>query len=124
MLQWSVENGSDDMVRDGVDVHLNNPGEELNYHGRLNDTTSKEFGANYGYPLCFPAWDPSSLPSNSGISVGTQFLIGSPNATYNDTFCQTQRHAPRLTFPAHNAPIDIKFKADSSAAYVSFHGSW
>jgi hypothetical protein len=35
--------------------------EELNYHGTLNGT-GPEKGANYGYPECFAAWDPSVIP--------------------------------------------------------------
>ncbi len=62
----------DDMVRDGKDIHQQNPAEELNFHGLINDTKSKEFGANYGYPHCFPAWEPS-LIANPNIKVGTQF---------------------------------------------------
>jgi len=50
-----------------VDVHINNPGEELNYHGVLNDTKSPQFGANYGYPTCIAARDPTILPVNTGI---------------------------------------------------------
>jgi hypothetical protein len=37
--------------------------------------------------------------------------------------CQS-RQAPKLCFPAHTAPLDIKFNANGTAAYVPFHGSW
>jgi glucose/arabinose dehydrogenase len=30
---YSVENSVDQMMRDGVDIHQDNPGEEMNFHG-------------------------------------------------------------------------------------------
>ncbi|KAF2837424.1 soluble quino protein glucose dehydrogenase [Patellaria atrata CBS 101060] len=121
---WSVENSVDDMRRLNQDVHNDNPGEELNYHGILNDTASPERGGNYGYPKCFAAWNPNGLPSNQNIRVGTQFLMGSPSGSDTDAMCANDRIAPRLTFPSHTAPLDVRFKADGSAAFISFHGSW
>ncbi|KAH6715114.1 hypothetical protein BKA61DRAFT_643028 [Leptodontidium sp. MPI-SDFR-AT-0119] len=121
---WSVENSVDDMRRQGKDVHNTNPGEELNYHGLLNTTApSPQRGANYGYPACFSAWDPSVLPNNANIKVGTQFLIGDPSGSNTDAMC-LQRQAPRLTFPSHTAPLDVKFNRNGTAAYIAFHGSW
>ena len=32
--------------------------------------------------------------------------------------------SPTLCFAAHTAPLDIKFNANSTAAYIAFHGSW
>lgn len=131
----------DDMKRNNVDIHTDNPcgtspslfmnlarvsllcTEELNYHGALNDTSSKERGANYGYPDCFAAWDPSIIPNNQNIKVGTQFLIGTASGSLSDATC-AQRYPPKLCFPAHTAPLGVKFKADGSAAYITFHGSW
>lgn len=122
--KWSVENSVDNMNRQGKDVHNTNPGEELNYHGLLNTTTpSPQRGANYGYPECFSAWDPSVLPNNANIKVGTQFLIGTPSGSNTDAMC-LQRQAPRLTFPSHTAPLDVKFSRNGTAAYIAFHGSW
>ena len=107
------------MKRNNIDIHNTNPCEELNYHGPLNSTTSSALhGANYGYPECFAAWDPSVIPNNQNITVGTQFPINSDN-----TDCST-RKAPTLCFPSHTAPLGIKIKDDGSAAYISFHGSW
>ncbi|KAH7310054.1 soluble quino protein glucose/sorbosone dehydrogenase [Rhexocercosporidium sp. MPI-PUGE-AT-0058] len=121
---WSVENSVDDLRRLGKDVHNTNPGEELNYHGLLNTTApSPQRGANYGYPSCFSAWDPSVLPNNANIKVGTQFLIGDPSGSNTDAMC-LQRQAPRLTFPSHTAPLDVKFNRNGTAAYIAFHGSW
>ncbi|KAF2704490.1 soluble quino protein glucose dehydrogenase [Pleomassaria siparia CBS 279.74] len=122
---YSVENSVDDFTRQGQNIHQNNPGEEMNFHGYLNGTTVPEQGGNYGYPSCYAAWDVSSIPDNDGnIQLGTQFAIGDLNSTLNDTFCRENHVAPRLTFPAHTAPLDIKFNSNGSAAWVTFHGSW
>ncbi|KAF2472212.1 soluble quino protein glucose dehydrogenase [Lindgomyces ingoldianus] len=121
---YSVENSVDNFEREGQNIHQNNPGEEMNFHGYLNGTRVEEQGQNYGYPSCYAAWDVGSIPQNQGIQVGTQFAIGDQNATINDTFCRDDRIAPRLTFAAHMAPLDMKFNADGTAAWVTFHGSW
>ncbi|ORY07803.1 soluble quino protein glucose/sorbosone dehydrogenase [Clohesyomyces aquaticus] len=121
---YSVENSVDEFTREGQNIHQNNPGEELNFHGYLNGTSVEEQGQNYGYPSCFAAWNVSSIPSNGGVQVGTQVAIGDQNATINDTFCRQEHVAPRLTFPAHMAPLDMKFNSNGTAAWVTFHGSW
>ena len=108
----------DNLSKNNVDIHNTNPCEELNYHGTLN-ATSPETGANYGYPDCFAAWDPSVIPNNANIKVGTQFAIG----TNSDAPC-ANRVAPKLCFPAHTAPLGVRFNPNSTAAYISFHGSW
>ncbi|KAF2120882.1 soluble quino protein glucose/sorbosone dehydrogenase [Lophiotrema nucula] len=121
---YSVENSVDNFEREGQNIHQNNPGEEMNFHGYLNGTQTEEQGKNYGYPSCFAAWNVSTIPQNEGIQVGTQFAIGDQNATINDTYCQNDHVPPRLTFAAHMAPLDIKFNDNATAAWVSFHGSW
>lgn len=120
---YSVENSVDEMTRDGKDVHQDNPGEELNFHGYLNGTKYALQGSNYGYPNCFAAWMPNDLPENANLTVGSQFAIGDQNDTINDTFC-SKRTPPRLTFQAHMAPLDIKFNNSGAEAWVTFHGSW
>jgi hypothetical protein len=120
-LQWSVENSADDIKKSGADVHTNNPAEELNYHGLMNDTKSAQRGVNFGYPACFSIWDASTL--GSGLKVGEQTVIDASVGSPTAADC-AKRQAPRLVFPAHTAPLDIKFKKDGSAAYVTFHGSW
>ena len=120
---YSVENSADQVTRDGSDIHEDNPGEEMNFHGTLLDNTYAAQGSNYGYPYCFAAWVPSDIPSNSNLTVGSQFAIGTPNNTINDTYCAEQT-APRLTFQAHMAPLDIKFNNSGSEAWVTYHGSW
>ncbi|KAE9377177.1 glucose sorbosone dehydrogenase [Stipitochalara longipes BDJ] len=118
---YSVENSADEIDRDGVDIHENNPGEEMNYHGFLNSSTENQ-GGNYGYPYCFALWN-TSIPELGTMKVGSQFAL-SQNATINDTFCANERVSPRLTFFAHMAPLDIKFLPNGTEAFVTFHGSW
>ncbi|KAL8771204.1 MAG: hypothetical protein Q9209_003375 [Squamulea sp. 1 TL-2023] len=120
---YSVENSVDEIMREGNDVHQDNPGEEMNFHGYLNGTEYTLQGSNYGYPYCFSAWAPEDLPQNENIKVGTQFAMGDQNNTINDTFC-AGRTPPRLTFQAHMAPLDIKFNNSAAEAWVTFHGSW
>ncbi|CAI4210728.1 unnamed protein product [Parascedosporium putredinis] len=95
---WSVENSVDNMQRLGQDVHNENPGEELNYHGLVNSTAPNEFlGKNYGYPGCYAVWEPSLITGiDGGAKVGMQVTsMESPDTQNTD-----------------------------AAAYVSFHGSW
>ncbi|KAL6717972.1 hypothetical protein ACLMJK_004057 [Lecanora helva] len=120
---YSVENSVDQATREGKDIHEDNPGEEMNFHGYLNGTEYPPQGSNYGYPFCFAAWAPGDLPMNSNLSVGSQFAIGDQNNTINDTYCAEQT-PPRLTFQAHMAPLDIKFNNSGNDAWVAFHGSW
>ncbi|EUC41416.1 hypothetical protein COCMIDRAFT_29812 [Bipolaris oryzae ATCC 44560] len=120
---YSVENSVDNIMRSGQLIKENNPGEEMNFHGSLNETASNVQDVNYGYPSCFTAWNTSEIPDFNG-EVGQQFAIGNQNATVNDTFCQDDRIAPRLAFQAHMAPLDIKFNPNGTAAWVTMHGSW
>lgn len=132
---WSVENSADDVARLGRDIHEDNPGEELNFHGRLADAAT--LGANHGYPHCFALWNTTGFPRLGNLTVGDQFaLLGNDTAanttaSVNDTTCAREYTAPRLTFTAHMAPLDIKFEPSNSGgggggrrAFVTFHGSW
>ncbi|KAL0944378.1 nhl repeat-containing protein [Colletotrichum truncatum] len=121
---WSVENSLDNMARNGVDIHNDNPGEELNYHGIFNSSSNQYKGANYGYPNCFAVWDTSKISGVPNVQVGSQVIQGSPSGQITDQYCQSTPVAPRLTFPAHLAPLDIKFHPNGRSAYISFHGSW
>ncbi|KAI6375390.1 hypothetical protein MCOR25_002958 [Pyricularia grisea] len=117
---YSVENSADDVERMGRDIHRDNPGEEMNSHGALND--SSLHGRNYGYPDCFALWD-TNIPDRGNLNTGSQFALGNIDGV-NDEKCAKDYQAPRLTFQAHTAPLDIKFSNDGNEAYVSFHGSW
>ncbi|KAK6344322.1 hypothetical protein TWF696_007962 [Orbilia brochopaga] len=120
---WSVENSADNIHRydvdtgDNVDVHNDNPAEELNFHGSVEDTTTAR--GNYGYPVCFAAWD-TELP-NWTSPPGQQFSLN-PSEISDET-CAADYQAPSLGFPAHSAPLDIVFDANGDA-WVTFHGSW
>ena len=125
---WSVENSVDDLYRDGADVHQDNPGEELNFHGFLATDESGEeedgeerAGGNYGYPDCYAVWDNTTAGLGT-LQVGDQFAPSSSSVTGDDA-CARNFVAPRLTFPAHTAPLDIKFAQDGSEVFISFHGS-
>ncbi|QUC21958.1 uncharacterized protein UV8b_06199 [Ustilaginoidea virens] len=117
---WSVENSVDQLRRDGVDIHNDNPAEELNHHGTLEEPN----GGNYGYPVCYGIWKAQGFPNIGSLTTGDQFPIdGAPEAV-NDSSCNTQFVPPRLVFQAHTAPLDLEFNKDGTTAYVSFHGSW
>ena len=125
---YSVENSADQITRDGQDIHENNPGEELNFHGYLNGTNYPLQGQNYGYPYCFSAWDVSEIPRNDNLSIGSQFSLDGPSPLTDslakpDSYCATLI-PPRLTFQAHTAPLDIVFNSSGTECWVTCHGSW
>lgn len=66
-------------------------------------------------------WDPTAS-GLGGMKVGDQFTPSTSDVT-TDSVCQDHFVAPRLTWPAHTAPLDIKFTPDGSEAFISFHGS-
>ncbi|KAH7385849.1 soluble quino protein glucose/sorbosone dehydrogenase [Pyrenochaeta sp. MPI-SDFR-AT-0127] len=121
---WSAESNADNIERDGFEIHENNPAEELNYHGKLDDANNPLLDANYGYPLCYGAWDISELPSAGRLQVGDQFAIAEENATRQDAFCNDSRQKPRLVFQPHTSPIDLKFDTKGENLYFSLRGSW
>jgi glucose/arabinose dehydrogenase len=121
---YSVENSVDNFQRGTELINENNPGEEMNFHGYLNGTQYEQQGGNYGYPICYAAWNVSEIPDNEDITTGSQFAIGSQNDTVNDENCRDDHIAPRTTFQAHMAPIDIKFNTNGTGAWVTFRGSW
>ena len=120
---WSVENSIDELTRDGSDIHPDNPAEELNYHGSLNDSsTASSQGGNYGFPLCYALWNTTGFPDLGSLVPGDQFP-GPDAKTFTDETCNKDYVAPKLALPAHTAPLDIVFNKDGSRAYISFHGS-
>jgi glucose/arabinose dehydrogenase len=112
------------MHRNGEDIHNTNPGEELNFHGRPNDTDGDAYGHNFGYPGCLAIFDPSNVSDYpGGADVGKQ-MTGDHLDDFTDEYCRDEMTAPRITFGSHLAPLDIKFLDDGSAALIAFHGSW
>ncbi|KAH6610669.1 hypothetical protein Trco_000689 [Trichoderma cornu-damae] len=119
---WSVENSVDALERHGQDIHQDNPGEELNYHGVLGSMDHQ--GGNYGYPFCYAVWSTSGFPGLGDLEVGDQFADDGAPSALTDEACNTDYVPPRIAFQAHSAPLDIKFSPNASEAFVSFHGSW
>jgi hypothetical protein len=77
---------------------------------------------------CFAAWNVSEIPNNGNLSTGSQFSIDGPSPlteslAKTDAYC-AQQIAPRLTFQAHLAPLDIVFNNSGTEAWMSSHGSW
>ncbi len=126
---YGVVNGLDDLVYQGEDVHLTNPGEDL---VRLDQ------GMAHGYPYCFTAQD---IPAADGmIPAGTQLASdvvegeNDPEFTnpHDDAWCAANSTQPLTFFPAHSAPLEITFLRGATAlppewegsALVALHGSW
>lgn len=120
---WSNENSSDNMRRQGKDVHETSPGEEINYHGTLTGKSDLH-GKNYGYPECATAWDLGVLPKSESLKVGSQFTYSDTGAGIDDAACAKNYVPPRLALPSHWAPIDMAFNSKGTVAYMTAHGSW
>lgn len=118
---WSVENSVDQLSRKGKDIHQDNPAEELNYHGVLG--SDKDQGGNYGYPMCYAVWSTKGFPELGALKTADQFPDDDADAKITDKSCNSDYVAPRLALQAHTAPLDIRFNAEGSKAFVAFHGS-
>ena len=92
---FSVENSADEIHRRGVDIHEDDPGEEMNFHGFLNGSTENQ-GGNFGYPDCLALWG-TDVPDVGSMKVGSQFSH-EESGSVNDTACANDFVAPRLTF--------------------------
>ncbi|KAI1122926.1 soluble quino protein glucose dehydrogenase [Nemania abortiva] len=121
---WGAENSGDDFRRtvngQATDVHIDNPAEELNYFGDPENPRTPNW---FGYPTCFTVWEPSLFKDTTALKTGSQFVV-SPNATFNDESCAGVANPPRLSFPAHIAPIGSVFDKNGTNLYITFHGSW
>ncbi|KAI0846273.1 soluble quino protein glucose dehydrogenase [Daldinia vernicosa] len=121
---WGAENSGDDFRRtvngQSSDIHIDNPAEELNY---LGDPAAPLENNWFGYPTCFTVWEPSNFRDNTALKTGSQFVV-SPNSTFNDASCEGKAIPPRLSFPAHMAPITNAFDPAGENLYITFHGSW
>ncbi|KAK1981953.1 hypothetical protein LZ30DRAFT_749672 [Colletotrichum cereale] len=119
---WTVENSADQLKRNGVDIHRDNPAEELNFHGYLNGSTENQ-EVNYSYSNCFALWSTEDFPDRGGMRTGDQFSLIS-SRILNDTTCAISHISPSLSFQPHTAPLDMKFTTDGSEAFFTLHGSW
>ncbi|KAI1497763.1 soluble quino protein glucose/sorbosone dehydrogenase [Biscogniauxia marginata] len=121
-MLWSVENSADSLNRsvDGttLDIHQDNPAEELNYLGDVTKPNDKW----YGYPICFTVWNPDAIRDRQ-FQIGGQF-VPAPSNIYNDDSCARMSEPPRLSLQAHSAPLGSKFDSTFSNLFVSLHGSW
>ena len=70
---YAVENSVDNFYRDGVDVHQNNPGEEMNFLGIILNNQYTSQGSNFGYPDCFAAFDPARSPRTKTSQLVLRF---------------------------------------------------
>jgi len=95
---FSVENSADEIHRQGVDIHNDNPGEELNFHGYLNGTSNE--GGHHGYPECLALWSTGpEVPSLGNMTVGDQFSWDESLPGIDDAACNSNTYIkPRLTF--------------------------
>jgi glucose/arabinose dehydrogenase len=124
---FGVVNGIDELEYEGVDVHLNNPGEAL---------IRIQPGQAYGYPFCFTA---QHIEAASGaVAPGTQLAtaLGDFHNPHDDAWCAQNSEQPLSFLPAHSAPLDIIFnpriegaplglpEAWLGGAFVTQHGSW
>jgi glucose/arabinose dehydrogenase len=119
---YSLDMGVDGLLRDGLDISLANPGDELNYHGFLKDPDMHYQGGNYGYPNCFATFDPSVMPNAKGLYVGQQFAAPLSSSVIGDAACGSAFVAPQLTLEPHGRPSHIAFYPSGSWAFISFHG--
>jgi glucose/arabinose dehydrogenase len=126
---YGVVNGLDNLMYQGLDVHADNPGDDL---------IAIEPGAAHGYPYCFTT-EHIVLGGNvvaPGMQLGSATDPEAPDPDFSnphdDTWC-AQNSSPPATFtPAHAAPLDIAFLDSSKTlpaewqgnAFVALHGSW
>ncbi|KAF5983271.1 L-sorbosone dehydrogenase [Fusarium bulbicola] len=122
---FSTENSYEILHRDGKDISVDNPGDELNFHGTLNGS-GKSTGSNYGYPFCYSVWSIEKFPRRSNVRIGEHFGAdrGSQHSRRTDVECVRDYTAPVQVFQAQSAPIGLEFHPDGTRAYLAFHGSW
>jgi glucose/arabinose dehydrogenase len=121
---WGVENGRDNLIVGGEDIHYDNPAEEVNLFD-INRT-----GRNYGYPSC---WSEGIWMGAMAKGLGTQHLDPDQPAGFTEAQCQDASviTPPAFALPAHLAPLDVVeyrgngYPGDMSGdLFVTSHGSW
>ncbi|PGG98607.1 hypothetical protein AJ79_08811 [Helicocarpus griseus UAMH5409] len=121
-MLWGIENSGDDFHRvvngQRVDIHIDNPAEELNYLGDMTVPNDNW----YGYPTCYTIGGPEVI-TDTQFQIGDQFVL-EPTPEFNDETCIEVSRPPSAVFRAHSAPLDIKFDSTSTKLYSTFHGSW
>ncbi|KAG8738888.1 hypothetical protein FRC10_006405 [Ceratobasidium sp. 414] len=140
---WEVENGPDNAHWQGVDVHNNNPAEELNKIP-LVGTFSTTSGPFYGYPYCFATWSSAGIASTPAFNFqpGQHFSVEDLQVQHTDAWCNNPNNVvkPSLLLEPHSAPLGLVFYDTASCTYgpsslglprkwdgdafISLHGSW
>jgi glucose/arabinose dehydrogenase len=119
---YAVVNGLDNVHHATVDVHNDNPGEQV-----LEIAPGKK----YGYPYCFTAQ--RVVEGGNVIAPGTQ-LWNEDFGQHDDAWCATNSSPPTTFIQAHSAPLDIIFFDNQptgalpekyrGGAFIALHGSW
>jgi glucose/arabinose dehydrogenase len=127
---YGVINGIDDLMYGGVDIHQDNPGDDIVFI---------EPGLQHGYPYCFTA---AHVELASGmVAAGTQLVSAtdpeSPDPDFenphDDAWCAANSEPPATFLVPHSAPLDIAFhdgvegnlpREWRNGAFVALHGSW
>jgi glucose/arabinose dehydrogenase len=121
---WGVENGRDQLIVGGDDIHFDNPAEEVN----LFDTSRP--GRNYGYPFC---WSEGIWSGAAAKGPGAQHLDPDQPGGFTEAKCQDKNLVvpPAFALPAHLAPLDLVeyrgrgYPSDYAGnVFVTSHGSW
>jgi glucose/arabinose dehydrogenase len=121
---FGVVNGMDNVTYKGVDVHNDNPGEQV---------VLVEKGKQYGYPFCFTA----QRVVDGGVLVppGTQLKNEGFASPHDDAWCQANSSKPASFLQSHTAPLDLVFFDGAlptgglpdryrNGAFIAMHGSW
>jgi glucose/arabinose dehydrogenase len=116
---FAVVNGLDNVTYKGVDVHNDNPGEQV---------VEIAAGRRYGYPFCYTAQ--RVVVAGQVIAPGTQL----PWLQRDEAWCTANSSPPATFVQAHSAPLDIAFfdahpqgglpEKYRGGAFVAMHGSW
>ncbi|MBX3207457.1 MAG: hypothetical protein KF764_20585 [Labilithrix sp.] len=121
---YGVVNGLDEQRYKTVDVHNDNPGEQV---------VEIAAGKKFGYPFCFTAQ--RIVDGDALVAVNTQLVnVSYPGNPHNDGWCATNSDKPTTFVQAHSAPLDLAF-FDKQAqgvlpekwrggAFIALHGSW
>ncbi|KAG8751365.1 hypothetical protein FRC11_009477, partial [Ceratobasidium sp. 423] len=127
---WEIENSSDNIVWRDVDVHVDNPAEELNRIPLRNPESIPVERGFYGYRSFFTAWNSSSVPRNDSQPVfnfGTsaQFSRRPVGTQPDDAWCQNpnNNNPPRLSAALGDKDVGLSRKWDGDA-FASSHGLW
>ncbi|KAG9096403.1 hypothetical protein FS749_008580 [Ceratobasidium sp. UAMH 11750] len=123
---WEVENGPDNAHWQGVDVHNNNPAEELNKISLVGRSFSTNSGPFYAF----------------NFQPGQHFSVEDPQVQRTDAWCNNPNNVVKtvLLLEPHSAPLGLVFYDTTSRiyglnspglprtwdgdAFITQHGSW